>query len=84
MIGKIKEIYRTTDNKIFENRRQAEKHQNSLNYKARRNNFILYDSLVKKYEKKSNQELQDIVTRQSFFRTMWHSMFCFWGVLLLH
>lgn len=61
MIGKIKEIYKTTDNKIFENRREAEKHQNSLNYKTRRDNFILYDSLVKKYEKKSTQELQDIV-----------------------
>ena len=61
MIGKIKEIYRTTDNKIFENRREAENHQNSLNHIVRRNNFILYDSLVKKYEKKSNQELQDIV-----------------------
>lgn len=61
MIGKIKEIYKTTDNKIFENRREAEKHQNSLNYKIRRDNFILYDSLVKKYEKKSTQELQDIV-----------------------
>lgn len=61
MIGKIKEIYRTTDNKIFENRREAENYQNSLNHIVRRNNFILYDSLVKKYEKKSNQELQDIV-----------------------
>ena len=51
MIGKIKEIYRTTDNKIFENRREAENHQNSLNHIVRRNNFILYDSLVEKYEK---------------------------------
>ena len=62
MLGTIKEIYRTTDNIIFENRKEAEHHQNELNYKLRRENFILYDSLVEEYKNKSMQELQDLIS----------------------
>lgn len=61
MLGRIKEIYKTTDNRIFENRKEAENHQNELNYKLRRENFILYDSLVEEYKNKSIQELQDLI-----------------------
>lgn len=61
MLGRIKEIYKTTDNRIFENRKEAENHQNELNYKLRRENFILYDSLVEEYKNKSMQELQDLI-----------------------
>lgn len=62
MLGTIKEIYKTTDNRIFENRKEAEHHQNELNYKLRRENFILYDSLVEEYNNKSMQELQDLIS----------------------
>ena len=61
MLGRIKEIYKTTYNRIFENRKEAENHQNELNYKLRRENFILYDSLVEEYKNKSIQELQDLI-----------------------
>lgn len=61
MLGRIKEIYKTTDNRIFENRKEAENHQNELNYKLRRENYILYDSLVEKYKNKSMQELQELI-----------------------
>ena len=62
MLGIVKEIYKTTDNRIFENRKEAEHHQNELNYKLRRENFILYDSLVEEYNNKSMQELQDLIS----------------------
>lgn len=62
MLGIVKEIYKTTDNRIFENRKEAEHHQNELNYKLKRENFILYDSLVEEYNNKSMQELQDLIS----------------------
>lgn len=41
MLGRIKEIYKTTDGKIFEYKIEAEEHQNELNYMRRKELIFL-------------------------------------------
>jgi hypothetical protein len=41
MLGRIEEIYKTTDGKIFEYKIEAEEHQNELDYMRRKELIFL-------------------------------------------